>query len=67
MIEINCIGARCPIPIIETAKVASTLGIGESILLKADDPATQNDLFAWARMTGHVVEVIDPITFTIRK
>ena len=67
MIEINCLGARCPIPIIETAKIASTLGIQESILLKADDPATQNDLFAWARMTGHVVKVIDSTTFTISK
>ncbi|MBC7463960.1 MAG: sulfurtransferase TusA family protein [Actinobacteria bacterium] len=54
---IDCRGMRCPLPIIETAKVIRVLLDGEKFLLLSDDPATQTDLIAWARMTGHHVEI----------
>lgn len=40
---------------------------GSTILLKADDPATRNDLQAWSRMTGNAVKVINDFEFEITK
>ena len=65
MNEIDCMGKRCPVPIIETAIAVKKLSKGERIHLLADDPATENDLNAWARMTGHHVEIKGPTSFFI--
>ena len=62
---VDCRGMRCPIPIIESAKRIRVLSHGERFLLKSDDPATQTDLLAWARMTGHKVEVLDREEFIV--
>ncbi len=67
MNEINCLGKRCPLPIIETAKAINELHGGESVRLLADDPATEIDLRAWARMTGNQMRVIAPTEFLITK
>jgi tRNA 2-thiouridine synthesizing protein A len=55
MQELNCLGQRCPKPIIETSKALSSTGEGDSLILLADDPATWPDLQAWSRMTGNTV------------
>ena len=55
MREINCLGLRCPQPIIDIAREISTTSVGDSLILLADDPATWPDLRAWARMTGNEV------------
>jgi tRNA 2-thiouridine synthesizing protein A len=52
---IDCRGMRCPLPIIETAKQIREMADAEEFVLQSDDPATHNDLIAWARMTGHHV------------
>ncbi len=67
MKEINCLGKRCPLPIIETAKAIKELRPGDSVHLLADDPATEIDLRAWARMTGNQVNVSAPNEFLITK
>ncbi|MEI6406830.1 MAG: sulfurtransferase TusA family protein [Actinomycetes bacterium] len=67
MKEIDCLGLKCPLPIILMAKELQTLAVGESLLLKSDDPATTPDLSAWSRMTGNGMEKIRKSTFVITK
>ena len=67
MKEIDCLGKRCPLPIIETAKAIKELHGGESVHLLADDPATEIDLRAWARMTGNQMKAVAPNEFLITK
>lgn len=50
---LDCRGMRCPLPIIACARKIKEITDGETFILLADDPATQTDLQAWARMTGH--------------
>lgn len=60
-------GMRCPLPIIAIGREIKSIFGGESILLLADDPATELDLRAWARMTGNQIEVRGPNEFLITK
>ena len=67
MKEVNCLGMRCPLPIIAIGKEIKLIIAGDSIRLLADDPATELDLRAWSRMTGNRVEVKSPNVFLITK
>lgn len=67
MKELNCLGMRCPLPIIEIAKVIKEIPAGGSISLLSDDPATEIDLRAWARMTGNQMKVIAINEFLVTK
>ena len=64
---LDCLGKRCPLPIIELAKALTDKPIGFEITLLSDDPASAPDLIAWARMTANSVETIDSKTFKITK
>jgi len=64
---LNCIGALCPTPIILLSKAMKSLESGTKLILRADDPATKSDLFAWSRLTGNQVSVIDETSFEIVK
>ena len=65
--ELDCMGALCPAPIIQLGKAVKTLSVGETILLKADDPATQSDIAAWARLTGNSVAPISKHVYRVTK
>ena len=52
MIELDCRGQRCPLPVIALAKTIRQVGIGQIVRVRADDPAAANDIPAWCRMTG---------------
>jgi tRNA 2-thiouridine synthesizing protein A len=47
---IDCLGQRCPLPVIALAKRISGLAVGRVIRVLADDPAAANDIPAWCRM-----------------
>ncbi|MFZ4063503.1 MAG: sulfurtransferase TusA family protein [Candidatus Nanopelagicaceae bacterium] len=64
---LDCLGKRCPLPVIELAKVLKIKPIGFQITLLSDDPASAPDLIAWARMTGNNAKVIDATSFEITK
>ena len=49
---LDCLGVRCPVPIIEAAKLFPTLAVGEVLAVLADDPAARTDFPAWCRMRG---------------
>jgi len=46
-------GRRCPLPVIDLAKVAASAASGTLITVLADDPAARYDIPAWCRMRGH--------------
>ena len=50
MIVIDCLGQRCPLPVIALAKRIRDVRAGEVIRVLADDPAAANDIPAWCRM-----------------
>jgi TusA-related sulfurtransferase len=66
-LELDCMGALCPAPIIQLGKAVKTLSVGETILLKADDPATESDIAAWARLTGNSVAMISKHVYRVTK
>jgi tRNA 2-thiouridine synthesizing protein A len=47
-LEINCLGMKCPRPIIEIAKAARKLPPGSVLQIRADDLAFESDVKAWA-------------------
>ncbi|GAA2391192.1 hypothetical protein Cme02nite_13890 [Catellatospora methionotrophica] len=47
---LNCLGQRCPLPVIALAKHLPTVPVGTIIRVLADDPAAAVDIPAWCRM-----------------
>ena len=45
--EIDCLGMKCPRPIIEIAKAARRLPPGSILRVRADDLAFESDVRAW--------------------
>jgi tRNA 2-thiouridine synthesizing protein A len=52
VIVIDCLGQRCPLPVIALAKRirGADVEAGAVIRVLADDPAAANDIPAWCRM-----------------
>ncbi|CAB4737404.1 unannotated protein [freshwater metagenome] len=67
MQTLDCLGKRCPQPIIELAKALKVAPIGFQITLLSDDPATEPDLSAWSRMTGNSIKVVELNKYEITK
>jgi tRNA 2-thiouridine synthesizing protein A len=49
-VELDCRGLPCPRPIIELAKAAAAVSVGDTVAVTADDPAARVDVPAWCRM-----------------
>jgi len=64
---LDCLGKRCPLPVIELARALADKPIGFEITLFCDDPASAPDLIAWARMTGNSAEAGEANTFKVVK
>lgn len=47
---LDCLGQRCPLPVIALAKRLPTLPVGTVVRVLADDPAAAVDIPAWCRM-----------------
>ncbi|GAA0478049.1 hypothetical protein Ade02nite_67840 [Paractinoplanes deccanensis] len=50
MIELDCLGQKCPLPVIQLAKNIRNVEVGDVVRVLADDPAAANDIPAWCRM-----------------
>lgn len=53
MVEIDCKGLRCPMPIVKLGTAIRGLEAGQQLRIEATDPAFRPDLEAWSRKTGH--------------
>jgi TusA-related sulfurtransferase len=47
---LDCLGRRCPLPVIELARRIAEVEPGAVIGVLADDPAARLDIPAWCRM-----------------
>ncbi|KGN33172.1 preprotein translocase subunit TatB [Knoellia sinensis KCTC 19936] len=54
-VDVDARGLKCPLPVIQLAKVARNRPPGSTLRVLADDPAAESDIPAWARMRGHTV------------
>jgi len=50
---LDCLGQRCPMPVIALARRLPELPVGAVLRVLSDDPAAANDIEAWCRMRGH--------------
>ena len=67
MIVLDCLGQRCPLPVIALAKKMPTVGVGTVVRVLADDPAAANDIPAWCRMKGQEFVAADGHAFDVRR
>jgi tRNA 2-thiouridine synthesizing protein A len=47
---LDCLGQRCPLPVIALARRLPRLPVGAVVRVLADDPAAANDIPAWCRL-----------------
>lgn len=47
---LDCLGQRCPLPVIALAKRLPQVPVGAVVRVLADDPAAAVDIPAWCRM-----------------
>ncbi|WP_089292654.1 sulfurtransferase TusA family protein [Actinoplanes regularis] len=67
MITLDCLGQRCPLPVIKLAKSLPQVAVGEIVRVLADDPAAANDIPAWCRMKGQELITAQGHQFDIRR
>ena len=68
MITLDCLGRRCPLPVIELAKRIRDVEIGDVVRVLADDPAAANDIPAWCRMKAQeFLGSPEPDAFDVRR
>jgi tRNA 2-thiouridine synthesizing protein A len=68
VITLDCLGRRCPLPVIALAKKIPDVRIGDMIRVLADDPAAANDIPAWCRLTGQeYVGSPEPHAYDVRR
>ncbi|MFG2935228.1 cysteine desulfurase/sulfurtransferase TusA family protein [Streptomyces sp. NPDC048282] len=53
---VDSLGKRCPIPVIELAKVIGTVPVGGRVRVLSDDEAARLDIPAWCEMRGQEYE-----------
>ncbi|MFF5140863.1 cysteine desulfurase/sulfurtransferase TusA family protein [Streptomyces sp. NPDC013157] len=51
-VVVDSLGKRCPIPVIELAKVIGTVPVGGTVRVLSDDEAARLDVPAWCEMRG---------------
>jgi len=68
---IDCLGQRCPLPVIAVARRLPQLPVGSVVRVLADDPAAAIDIPAWCRMRGQefvgATTVGDAPAFDVRR
>lgn len=52
-LTVDALGKKCPVPVIELAKVIERVPVGGIVTVLADDVAARLDIPAWCEMTGH--------------
>ncbi len=67
MITLDCLGQRCPLPVIALARAIRSVAVGDVVRVLADDPAAANDIAAWCRMKGQEFVSGGDGTFDVRR
>ena len=67
MTTLDCLGQRCPLPVIALARRIPAIPVGDTVTVLADDPAAANDIAAWCRMKGHELVASAGTAVTVRR
>ena len=67
VLSLDCLGEKCPAPIIELARRIGEVEVGALVEVFADDPAAEPDLAAWCRMRGQELVASDAPRFVVRR
>ncbi|MBN8936271.1 MAG: sulfurtransferase TusA family protein [Rhizobiales bacterium] len=69
--KINMRGLKCPLPVLKTRKLLSTMATGEVLVIECTDPLVTIDIPNLIRQTGDTIEQHSKkgrvLTFRIRK
>ena len=66
-LSLDCLGTKCPAPIVELGRRIGEVEVGALIELLADDPAAEPDVAAWCRMRGQELVLSEPPEFLVRR
>jgi tRNA 2-thiouridine synthesizing protein A len=66
-VTLDCLGQRCPLPVIALARHIARIPVGATVTVLADDPAAANDIAAWCRMKGHRLVSGEGTAFTVER
>lgn len=68
---LDAMGLRCPEPVMMVRKKIRTLEVGQTVLVKADDPSTARDIPSFCRFMEHELiaaqKEIAPYYYVIKK
>ncbi len=65
---LDCLGQRCPLPVIALARRLPEMPVGAVLRVLADDPAAAVDIPAWCRMRGqHYAGSPSPNAYDVRR
>ncbi len=68
---LNCLGLKCPMPVLKTKKELQKMSSGQTLKLLVDDKGALKDIPALLNKTGDelidMIEEGDKITFIIKK
>lgn len=66
-LTVDALGRRCPVPVIELAKVIDHVPVGGVITVLADDEAARLDIPAWCAMRGHHYLGVEGTNYRVRR
>lgn len=66
-LTVDSLGKRCPIPVIELAKVIGDVPVGGVVTVLADDEAARLDIPAWCGMRGHEYLGAEGTAYRVRR
>lgn len=71
-VTIDLCGMPCPAPLLGAKKIIDDLQVGQAMVLVSDCPGTEDDLYAWCKVTGNEVvskvkQAGGPMAYTLRK
>jgi tRNA 2-thiouridine synthesizing protein A len=66
-VVLDCLGQRCPLPVIALARRLPQVEVGAVVRVLADDPAAANDIPAWCRMRSQEFVGADGHAFDVRR
>jgi tRNA 2-thiouridine synthesizing protein A len=66
-LRLDCLGMKCPLPVVHLARRIAEIEPGQVIEVLADDPAAAPDIEAWCRMRGQEFLLADPPRYHVRR
>lgn len=59
--ELDTTGHKCPVPVLRARRVLDGMAAGDVLIVRADDPATVEDIPAFCRLSGHHLMMVEEV------